>query len=119
MLPHVGTEAMNLHLAEISRHVSPGAHAVVTLDGVSWHQPGGALRVHDNISLLPLPPNSPQLNPQENIWQYLRQNHLSNRIFDTYDTIVDACCYAWNSLAAQPDRITSIATRNWAKQVKA
>ena len=43
MLPHVGTEAMNLHLAEISRHVSPGAHAVVTLDGVSWHQPGGAL----------------------------------------------------------------------------
>ena len=71
----------------------------------------------DNISLLPLPPYSPELNPQENVWQYLRQNYLSNRIFDTYDMIVDACCDAWNSLAAQPDRIASIATRDWAQQV--
>ena len=53
----------------------------------------------DNISLLPLPPYSPQLNPQENIWQYLRQNYLSNRVFDTHDAILDACRQAWNSLA--------------------
>ena len=119
MLPYVNTSAMNLHLAEISRHVSQGAHAVVTVDGAGWHQPGGMLKVPDNISLLPLPPYSPQLNPQENIWQYLRQNYLSNRVFDTYDAIIDACCQAWNSLAAQPDRITSIATRSWAGQVTA
>ena len=117
MLPYVNTEAMNLHLAEISRGVSPGAHAVVVLDGAGWHQRGARLKVPDNISLLALPPYSPQLNPQENVWQYLRENQLSNRVYDTYDAIVDACCDAWNKLMAQPNRITSIATREWAAQV--
>jgi transposase len=59
---------MNLHLAEISRHVSPGAHAVVLLDGAGSHKLGGQLRVPDNMSLLRLPPYSPELNPMENIW---------------------------------------------------
>jgi transposase len=105
---------MNLHLVEISRHVAPGAHAVVVLDRAGWHKIGGRLRVPDNISLLPLPSYSPELNPVENVWQFLRQNQLSNRVFDTYITIVDACCDAWNTLVAAPDRITSIATRQWA-----
>ena len=108
---------MNLHLAEIGQCVTEGAHAVVVLDGAGWHRPGEKLRVPDNISLLPLPPYSPELNPQENVWQYLRQNYLSNRVYETYDAIVDACCHAWNSLIEQPERITSIATREWA-QVK-
>ena len=102
---------MALHLAEISCEVAPGAHAVVTLDGAGLHKIGGRLTVPDNISLLPLPPYSPELNPQENIWQYLRQNYLANRVFETDDAIVDACCDACNGLTAQPDRITSIATR--------
>jgi transposase len=105
---------MNLHLAEISRHVAPGSHAVIVLDGAGWHQTGGRLIVPDNISLLHLPPYSPELNPAENIWQYLRQNQLSNRVFESYDTIVDACCKAWNDLAATPHLIRSIATRSWA-----
>lgn len=108
---------MTLHLAEISRHVAPGAHAVVTLDGAGWHQTGGKLRVPDNISLLPLPPYSPELNPVENIWQFLRQNQLSNRVFDSYDAILDACCDAWNALINDPARITSIATRHWAQVI--
>lgn len=91
---------MNEHLAEISRQVAPGAHAVVTLDGAGWHKPGGKLRVPDNISLLPLPPYSPELNPVENIWQFLRQNHLSNRVYESYEAIVDACCDAWSALIA-------------------
>jgi transposase len=63
---------MTLHLAEISRQVAPGAHAVVTLDGAGWHQTGGKLRVPDNISLLPLPPYSPELNPVEKVWTWDR-----------------------------------------------
>ena len=106
---------MTLHLAEISRLVAPGAHAVVTLDGAGWHQTGGKLRVPDNVSLLPLPPYAPELNPVENVWQFLRQNQLSNRVFDGYDAIVDACCKAWNALIDDPARITSIATRDWAQ----
>ena len=117
MLPYANTEAMNLHLAEISRRVAAGAHAIVTMDGAGWHQQGDRLKVPDNISVLLLPPYSPQLNPQENIWQYLRQNYLSNRVFDTYEAIIDACCDAWNALTTQPHRITSIATREWALKV--
>lgn len=115
MLPDVNAEAMNLHLAEISRHVAPGAHAVIILDGAGWHQTGGKLQLPDNISLLPLPPYSPELNPVENVWQFLRQNYLSNRVYETYDDIVNACCEAWNSLLAIPNQIRSIATRDWAQ----
>ena len=117
VLPFVNTEAMNLHLVEISTQVTPGAHAVLTLDGAGWHQSGGRLKLPDNISLLPLPPYSPELNPVENIWQFLRQNYLANRVFDTYTAIVDACCDAWNALIAAPDTIRSIATREWATAV--
>ena len=113
-LPVADGETMNLHLAEISRNVTSGSHAVLLLDGAGWHQTGGKLNVPANISLLKLPAYSPELNPVENIWQYLRQNKLSNRVFDNYDTIVDACCDAWNALTAEPGRIQSIATRSWA-----
>ena len=118
VLPEVNSEAMSLHLAEISKHVRPGAHAVITLDGAGWHQSGGRLRVPDNISLLPLPPYAPELNPVENIWQFLRQNYLANRVFETYDAIVDACCEAWNALRNAPGQIQSIAARQWAESVR-
>jgi len=119
VLPRADIEAMNLHLAEISAQIAPGAHAVLTLDGAGWHRSGGKLRIPENISLLPLPPYSPELNPVENIWQYLRQNYLANRVFETYAAIIDACCMAWNALVAQPETITSIASRAWAQTVSA
>ena len=105
---------MNLHLIEISTTVTAGAHAVLIVDGAGWHQTGDKLRVPDNITLLHLPPYSPELNPVENVWAYLRGNKLSNRVFDTYDDIVDACCNAWNWFTDQPDRITSLGSRKWA-----
>ncbi|MGI4946597.1 MAG: IS630-like element ISAli3 family transposase, partial [Janthinobacterium lividum] len=77
------------------------------------------LRVPGNITLLRPQPYSPELNPVENIWEYLRSNKLSNSVFDTYDTIVDRCCTAWNWLTETPDRIRSIASAPWAKTVKA
>jgi transposase len=117
VLPEANVEAMNLHLAEIAKNVAPGAHAIVVLDGAGWHQMGARLCVPDNLSLLHLPPYSPELNPAENVWQYLRQNYLSNRVFDTYEAIVDACCDAWNALMAIPERLRSIAQRDWAEAV--
>ena len=114
VLPRADAAMMNLHLAEIGARVAPGAHAVVVLDGAGWHKPGKRLRVPGNVTLLHLPPYSPELNPVENIWAWLRANQLSNRVFDGYKAIVAACCTAWNSLTADPERITSIATRPWA-----
>jgi transposase len=108
---------MNLHLQEISTQVAPGAHAVLIVDGAGWHKPGGRLNIPENVSLLFLPPYSPELNPVENIWQFLRQNFLSNRVYATYEAIVDACCDAWNKLIAVPERIRSIAARDYAKTV--
>jgi len=114
VLPTVNAEAMNLHLDEISQCVRPGAHAVLILDGAGWHQTGGRLNVPENITLMPLPPYAPELNPVENVWEFLRQNLLSNRVWETYEAIIEACCSAWNSLIATPNRITSIAAREWA-----
>jgi DDE superfamily endonuclease len=117
VLPLANIQARSLHLREISTQVAPDAHAVLTVDGAGWHRPGGGLQVPDNISLLALPPYSPELNPVENVWQFLRQNFLSNRVFATYEAIVDACCEAWNKLVAMPDRIRSIANRDYARTV--
>lgn len=105
---------MNLHLAEISRNVTPGNHAVVLLDGAGWHQTGDKLTVPDNISLLKLPAYSPELNPVENIWQFMRDNWLSNRVFASYTDLVDHCCEAWNKLIERPWTIMSIGLRDWA-----
>lgn len=113
VLPDADTKAMNLHLKAISLHVQKDAHAVVITDGAGWHKEGGRLIVPENITLLRLPSYSPELNAQENIWEYLRQNYLAGRIFDTYDDIVDACCNAWNALTELPGRIKSIASRDW------
>jgi transposase len=113
-LPHVSAEAMSLHLAEISTQVAPGAQALLVLDGAGWHQTGGQLRVPGNITLLPLPPYAPELNPVETIWEHLRGNRLSFQIWDNYEAIRDACCDAWNALLAAPDLIKSIAASPWA-----
>lgn len=113
IMPRADTEAMQYHLDEIGRCVAPGTHAIVILDQAGWHTTG-KLRLPGNVSLLELPPKSPELNPAENVWQFLRQTKLSNRIFDGYDAIVTAACEAWNSLIADPARITSIGTRSWA-----
>jgi transposase len=106
---------MSLHLQEIAANVAPGAHGLVLLDQAGWH---GAkdLLIPDNITLLPLPPRSPELNPTENIWQFIRDNWLSNRVFTSYQDILDHCCYAWTQLIEQPWLIMSIGLRDWAHQ---
>ena len=72
------------------------------------------LVVPGNIILMPLPAKCPELNPVENIWQFMRENWLSNRIFTSYENILQHCCEAWNKLIDQPWRIMSIGLRDWA-----
>ena len=112
--PTVNIECMNLHLAEISTQVAPGCIAALICDGAGWHQTGGALTLPDNIVVLPLPPYAPELNPMENVWDYLRANTLSSRVWSDYAEILQACSQAWNWFAHDPDRIRSIGTRAWA-----
>ena len=139
MLPFANTTAMRMHLDEISRNVAAKAHGVVLMDRAGWHSTD-KLKVPKNLTIILLPSRSPELNPVENIWQYLRpkignnsttgsgiyrysppssddflpQNWLSNRVFEDYDAIIEAGCQAWNKLIDQPETIMSIGMREWA-----
>ena len=98
-MPRADTHAMSAHLAEISLAIDPGAHGVVILDRAGWHT-SSKLEVPHNITLMPLPPRSPELNTVEHIWQFMRDNWLSNRVFQSYEDILDHCCHAWNNLVS-------------------
>ena len=117
-LPHADTEAMQLHLDEISRHVAEGTHAVLLLLDRAGRHATANLDVPSNMTPIFLPSLAPELNPAENIWQYLRANWLSNRVFETYDAIIEAACDAWRKLIAQAATIKSIAMRAWLMSVR-
>ncbi len=104
---------MQLDLEEISRHVAEGAHAVLLLDRAGWRTTA-KLDLPSNIAPTFLPWRAPELNPQENVWQFMRGAWLSNPVFKTYDDIIDAACDAWRKLIDQPQTITSIGMRDWA-----
>ena len=112
-MPAADTQAMSLHLAEIAKQVAPESHAALVFDGAGYHG-SNSLAVPDNITLIPLPSYAPELNPIENVWEYLRANKLAITVFDGYDDIVDKACQAWMFFATDKERIASITTRSWA-----
>src|SRR3982074_1850493 len=113
IMPICNTAAMNHHLCEISSQVAADAHAVVILDGASWHNSHG-LVVPSNITLLALPPYSPELNPVERIWHYLRSHWLANSVFRSLADIMDACEMAWNRFATNTGLVRSLCAVAWA-----
>jgi hypothetical protein len=113
VLPACNTEAMQLHLDEIATKITPGAHAILLLDQAGRHGTQGPPGSKQHLALT-APATLTRTHGQENIWQLMRQNWLSNRIFKSFDDIVDHCCYAWNTLIDQPWKIMSIASRDWA-----
>jgi len=112
VMPMINTVAMNEHLVEIGRCVSPEAHAVLILDGAGWH-PREGLAVPANISLLFLPTYSPELNPAEELWHELRRHFLANSVIDTVEDLIDACCNAWNAALHKPGFIKSVTGFSW------
>lgn len=106
-LPRADAGTMAIFLDHFSRQIAPNVHVVLILDQAGWHDPR-ALSVPDNITLLPLPAASPELNPVERIWLYLRERYLSHRLFADYNAILDATCQAWNRLAAETSRLTTL-----------
>ena len=116
MLSKANTEAMNLMLEEVSLAVTPGAHAALLIDGAGWHV-SSDLVVPANLTLVPLPPYSPELNAIEKLWQFMRDNFLSHRLFADLNAILDAGCHAWNQIRAEKGRIRSTCGFQWAAQV--
>ena len=112
-MPGADAQAMNAHLAEISRTIAAGAHTILVIDGAGGHG-SKALRVPDTITLLALPPYAPELNPVENVSACLRANRLAISVFETYADIVARCCDAWTFFANESASVRSIPIREYA-----
>ena len=107
VLPSVNAKVMDLFLAHFAETLDHDAHAVMMLDGAGWHD-ARALTVPDNVTLALLPPYSPELNPVERVWLYLRERFRSLRVLDNTDAIIDACCKAWIALIEKPEQMRSL-----------
>ena len=130
-MPHADTAATNAHLAETSRTVAEGAHAIVRRENTRPDclpvpltarrrrvQGAKALARPDNITLPPLPRHAPDLNPIENACAHLRANRLAISVVETRDEIVARCCNAWNSFPNDIDTVRSITPRDYARTLK-
>lgn len=114
IMPMVNKEAMTEHMRLISQATPKGRHAVVIIDGAGWHTMD-TVSPFPNVSLLKLPPYSPELNPMEQVWQWLRQRCLSNRVFNGYEEIVEQVTRAWNTFVGDTEQVIKLCTRQWAK----
>ena len=115
VMPKISTAIMNTFLAGFSATRAADEHALMVMDGAGWHR-SGDLDVPVNVSLVILPAYSPELNPIERMWLYLRERHLSHRLLDSYNDIVNACCAAWNKLTAE--RLRSLTSYLYLEQVR-
>lgn len=114
VVPRSDSNAMHQHLTLISEATPIGKYSVVVMDRASWHQADLASGF-DNLCIIHIPPYSPELNPMEQVWQWLRQNKLANRCFENYEDIIRSVCTAWNDFCASKDRVISLCTRDWVK----
>ncbi len=106
--------AMTMFLRRFAATLADDEHGVMVIDGAGWHT-SNDLVVPDNLSLLHLPPYSPELNPIERVWLFLRERHLSHRLHANYEAVLDAACAACQHLT--PDRLRSLCAYPWIKQV--
>ena len=115
-MPEVSTDAMQVFLDRFSKTIAADEHVAMIADQAGWHVSNN-LKVPPNISLVRLPPYSPELNPVERLWLYLKERFLSHRLLDDYDAIVDAAEAAWKRLTAETGRVTSLCSYSWINDV--
>ena len=113
VLPEVNITAMRLHLEQMSASVPIGRHAVLVMDRAGWHT-SKKIGVYGNLSFLPLPAASPELNPTEQVWRQLREDELANRCFAGYEDIVESSCRAWNNFTEKEGSVKKLCSRDWA-----
>ena len=118
VLPRVCTKAMDRFLLAFAVTVPADTHAVMGLDGAGWHDQR-SVTVPPNVTLVPLPADSPELNPVERIGLYRRDRSLSHRLLADYEAVVDACCRAWNALTAEAGRIKSLCAYPYLTKIRA
>ena len=118
VMPYADTETMQEFLDRFSGTIADDEHVAMFADRAGWHI-ANDLRVPDNITMIQLPSYSPELNPVERMWLYLKERFLSHRLLADYEAIANAACLAWNSLCTEVGRIRSLCSYPWIPQVKA
>ena len=109
ILPYCNTECMNVFLEEMSKQYLED-DILMVCDGAAWHK-SNAMKVPENITLLNIPPYTPEMNPIEQIWRELRTQGFRNEVFKTLEKVVDRLCETINNLS--PEMISSITCRDW------
>ena len=112
IMPYANTDTMQIHLKHISMKVPKGRHAVIVVDQAGWHTTK-KLVLPKNITLISLPPASPELNPMEQVWRQLRQEALANRCYKNEEEIVSVCCDAWNGFDEKEGAMKKLCSRSW------
>ena len=112
ILPDANSAGMQAFLDAFAETIAGGEHVALVLDGAGWHS-AKALRVPSNVTLVPLPPYSPELNPVERVWLYLKVRFLSMRRLNDYQAIVTATSRAWKRPRRQSGRLTSLTSYPW------
>ena len=105
--PHINTEVMNIFLEQFAQEVDPDVHAVMIWDQAGFHT-SKQLKLSPNVTVVPLPPYSPELNPIENLWHYLRSHEWSNRVYEDYKALLKAACHGWQKHCLRPDLVRSV-----------
>ena len=113
ILPYANTATMLIHLEHISSKIPEGKHAILVLDQAGWHTTS-KINKFKNITLLPLPPAAPELNPVEQVWEQLKGRELSNRVFKDDEDIIGSCCEAWNNFTEENGAVKNLCSRGWA-----
>ena len=114
--PTINTEMVNAFFSQFATEVTPDVHVVMIWDQAGFHVSKN-LKIPDNITVVPLPPYSPELNPVENLWHYLRSHYWSNCKYENYDALRIAAIHAWQHAALNPNIIKSVCRAKYAERI--
>lgn len=115
LTPTLNASILNIFFEELATQIPDGVHAILILDKAGYHV-SDELCIPKNVTLLHLPPYSPELNPMENLWHFLRSHHWSNRVYENYAALLDAATAAWRAVSLAPERISGICNFSYLRQ---
>ena len=107
LAPYLNTDTVNAFFRQFEKEVNPAVHVFMIWDQAGFHM-SKKVKVPRNVTIIPLPPYSPQLNPIENLWQYLRQHYWSNRVYEGYDHLRETANAVWHKVCLNRRKIKSI-----------
>ena len=113
--PSINTNIINVFFEQFSKETNPNVHIVMVWDRAGFHT-SKDLKVPENVTVIPLPAYSPELNPVENMWHYLRSHYWANRSYANYDDLRYAAIDAWQSAALDPEIIKSVCRAPYAER---